>query len=280
VTNIKFPLNPYSLDGDQIDPAASLSLGAIKIRYPSLDEIRKVAEPLIFEFPFPQNEQALGNEIEELKELEAHREDELTDCNDRCRERRKLSLFLKERACGDGFDQQHKVGGKEIKTGGDLARWFENDTPLLGGWMALNALLRESPKPPTQQAEIWAALNVSIHAAIIAAWHYKWMEPQTRLKPRPSEVDSSLTVLYAKQGQGNFSGVPRHPTYPSGHSTVGGATSGALKHFFKDIPWAAEELDNLADNAGVARMWAGIHYRADHKFGVALGNAVSQLVLQ
>lgn len=78
MSSITFPLNPYSLNGNQVDPAASFSLGAMKIRYPSLDEIRKVAKSIIFEFPFPQDQQALSNEIAELKELEAQRKDELT----------------------------------------------------------------------------------------------------------------------------------------------------------------------------------------------------------
>ena len=29
---------------------------------------------------------------------------------------------------------------------------------------------------------------------LLAAWHDKWMEPSSRLKPRPSEVRSALTI--------------------------------------------------------------------------------------
>jgi membrane-associated phospholipid phosphatase len=110
------------------------------------------------------------------------------------------------------------------------------------------------------------------------------MEPLSRLKPRPSEVCPELTVLYAKKPDGtpvlnpnDFSGVPRHPAYPSGHSTVAGASSAILKRFFLGSNDHAQ-LDDLADNAGLARMWAGIHYRADHEFGLALGAAVADLV--
>ena len=280
MTPLAFPPQPYNLPAPQVDPGASLSIGVAKLHMPTLDEIRQTAAPLLHTHPFAPTQLALEDDIAELKELAQMRKATLVACHDKNRERADLSWFLNRRVKGVGIDQQHRVGGPEIETGEDLARWFENDTPLLAGWMALNSLFKESPKPPTLQAEIWAALNLSIHTALLAAWHYKWMEPQTRMKPRPSEVDASLSVLYAKAESGAFSGVPRHPSYPSGHSTVGGATSAVLKHYFCEVPWAAKELDKLADNAGLARMWAGIHYRADHTFGVALGEAVAQLVIQ
>ncbi len=40
------------------------------------------------------------------------------------------------------------------------------------------------------------------------------------------------------------------------------------------------ELDNLADNIGLGRMWAGVHWRSDHTAGLKLGRTVAQLVLE
>ena len=276
-------LPSYALQGPQVDPYASLGLGDHQLRLPSLHEIRKHCDPLLKEYPFPANEAALNADLDELVTLQGLRDSSQIAASTPCRERRPLSTFLKTRPGNTAsFTDQHKVGGPCIQTGADLARWFENDTPLLGGWMALNDLLVKHKRPPTQQAFIWAALNAAISAALLAAWHYKWMEPSPRFKPRPSEVRSALTVLYAHDPSGSpitnpngYAGVPRHPSYPSGHSTVGGATAAILKRFFPDD---AAELDNLADNSGLARMWAGIHYRADHAFGVALGAAVAELV--
>lgn len=276
-------LKAYSLQGSQVDPGASLALGDSRLRFPSLHEIRKHCDPLLDRYPFPADQAALDADLDELITLQGLRETcQIADTSPG-RERRPLSVFLKTRpGAPAGFADQHKVGGPNLETGADLARWFENDTPLLAGWMALNDLLAKHKKPPTQQAFIWAALDAAISAALLAAWHYKWMDPSSRFKPRPSEVRSELTVLYAKDLAGQpianpngYAGVPRHPSYPSGHSTVGGATAALLKKFF---PGDADELDNLADNSGLARMWAGIHYRADHVFGVALGAQVAELV--
>jgi hypothetical protein len=36
----------------------------------------------------------------------------------------------------------------------------------------------------------------------------------------------------------------------------------------------------MADNIGLGRMWAGIHWRTDHLAGMKLGRAVAHLVLQ
>jgi len=283
---LTFPPEPYNLyDKPQVDPGASLSLGDIRIRYPSLAEIRKKVKPLIQEHPFPNDPDKLEADIRELIELKDLRIEKNKIASQTInRVRKPLSIFLSDGTLDKPFHKEHKVADSMIETGEHLARRFENDTPLLGGWMALNYLLADIPKPPTEQAFIWSALNMAIHSALLAAWHYKWMEPSTRLKPRPSEVYPQLTVLYkTNEADGN----PRHPSYPSGHSTVGGATSAVLKHFFgnaKHSSFCADrsistELDNLADNAGLARMWAGIHYRADHEFGLALGAAVAELVL-
>jgi hypothetical protein len=71
-------------------------------------------------------------------------------------------------------------------------------------------------------------------------------------------------------------GTPRHPAYPSGHSTYSAAAAFTLIAFF---PQYAEDLLRLADNTGVARLWAGVHWRSDHTFGQLVGRAVAELII-
>jgi membrane-associated phospholipid phosphatase len=71
-------------------------------------------------------------------------------------------------------------------------------------------------------------------------------------------------------------GTPRHPAYPSGHSTYSAAAARLLIEFF---PRYSEELCRLADNTGLARLWAGVHWRSDHTFGQKVGTAVAELVI-
>ena len=72
-------------------------------------------------------------------------------------------------------------------------------------------------------------------------------------------------------------GTPRHPAYPSSHSTYSAAAAAILSYFF---PAYAEQLTRLADNTGVARLWAGVHWRSDHLFGQSLGRAVASLIIE
>ncbi|HYX26589.1 MAG TPA: phosphatase PAP2 family protein [Thermoanaerobaculia bacterium] len=72
-------------------------------------------------------------------------------------------------------------------------------------------------------------------------------------------------------------GTPRHPAYPSGHSTYSAAAAATLCYFF---PVYSEQLTRLADNTGLARLWAGVHWRSDHRFGQRLGRAVASLIVE
>jgi len=93
-------------------------------------------------------------------------------------------------------------------------------------------------------------------------------------------------------------GAPLHPSYPSGHSVIAGACATVLKAFFDEetyvrnpivpsrdgsrlLPYKGGgltiggELNKLADNIGIGRMMAGIHWRSDHLGGLLLGEAVA-----
>ena len=93
-------------------------------------------------------------------------------------------------------------------------------------------------------------------------------------------------------------GCPLHPAYPSGHSTGIGSTVTMLKALFDEsfvipnpveassdglslVPYSGPpltvggELNKLAFNVGMGRVFAGIHFRSDVLWGNWLGEAVS-----
>jgi hypothetical protein len=108
-------------------------------------------------------------------------------------------------------------------------------------------------------------------------------------------------------------GSPTHPAYGAGHATVAGACVTVLKALFdgdrpikpllcaakrKDgTPWGVVqpshdgtalepcdttddmtvggELDKLASNVGIARNFAGVHWRSDYTASVTLGEEVA-----
>lgn len=210
-----------------------------------------------------------------------------------------VSEFLQIRPVPLGAVTIQQGSGKVIRTGAQLARWFEAETPGLSHRHALNLLLPSSGFSPARQARVWAALDATIYSAVLAAWHYKWYTSRAdvRFRPRPNEVDGTLNVLFdTAPSPAEFrvagdvtpgdnvldlptvaSGVPRHPAYPSGHSTIGAAASRLIAWFF---PAHAVEIEKLGDNVGRARLWAGVHYESDHTAGATLGRAVAELMIR
>lgn len=255
-------------------------------------------------------------EFEELRDLARRRNDPTqVTSTEPGRERLPISMFLQLRPPplrgGGVINMARQDSSPVMSTGSELARFFENNTPGLAHRHALNYLIHDTGWSPPRQALVWSALDVTIYSALIAAWYYKWLSPPgVSRRQRPIEyaiangfadadendADDQFTVLYDRApnttGSGsdghrpNFPpvlgfihsspGTPRHPAYPSGHSTYGGAASELLSFFFPDY---RRELDFLADNTGLARLWAGIHWRTDHTNGIQLGRAVACLII-
>jgi len=271
------------------------------MRVPDLTEIMMVCDPLLGDFPIPPDPEEEIQELLELASLRLHPGALASDVPGR--ERLPLSYFLQLRPqpLGAQINTSRNADTPVIANGLELARWFEAETPGLPHRHALNYLIPQTRMSPPHQARLWAALDVAIYASFLAAWHYKWQSPLIPRRERPSEYLArtdltdgrnrlrALNVIYdfhpAPDGVGYgpdrispipHPGTPRHPAYPSGHSTVGGAASEICSYFF---PQFSDEFDKLADNSGMARLWAGIHYRSDHTSGVAIGRETARLVI-
>jgi hypothetical protein len=81
--------------------------------------------------------------------------------------------------------------------------------------------------------------------------------------PRPSQADPAIKPLI---------GVPNHPSYPSNHACVSTSAGLVLAHFF---PQARSDLQATASEAGLSRIYAGIHYRFDVEAGEEIGRKVA-----
>jgi hypothetical protein len=97
-------------------------------------------------------------------------------------------------------------------------------------------------------------------------------------------------------------GCPTHPSYTAGHATVAGACVTILKAFFDEsfvlsrpvVPDAdgqtlqpysglpltvGNELNKLANNVGIGRNMAGVHYRSDNDESLLLGESIALQML-
>jgi hypothetical protein len=70
---------------------------------------------------------------------------------------------------------------------------------------------------------------------------------------------------------------PNHPSYPSAHACQSGASAEVLGELF---PFDAGALKAQADEAGLSRIYAGIHYRFDVDAGQTLGVTVARAALE
>jgi hypothetical protein len=105
-----------------------------------------------------------------------------------------------------------------------------------------------------------ALMHAAMMDALIGCWDSKY-EYWTL---RPSQADPAISLTFA---------LPNHPSYPSGHSCVSAAAATVLTHVFPD---RAGQVAAWVTDAGLSRMYAGIHYRFDITAGRTLGESVAR----
>ena len=103
-----------------------------------------------------------------------------------------------------------------------------------------------------------------MHAAMMDAQIACWDAKYTYWFIRPPQADKAITLTFA---------LPNHPSYPSGHSCGSAAAATVLSYLFPD---RTTELANWVTEAGLSRIYAGIHYRFDIDAGRTLGNRVGE----
>ena len=291
--------NLYSLHDSPIEPlsgiwATQASILSSTLRIDS-ELIRQTDDPshtyYLPDRPLPGSSQE-QDELDELIELAHLRDNPLAiESTKTSRERRKISSFLLLRPppLGAVVSNHRSESDPLIRTGRELSRYFERETPGLAHRQAVNFLLQLFDWSPVKQAQIWMALDTAIYTGALAAWHYKCHSKRgtsVTYRPRPCELSPDLRVLYdfdrnedsgdGPLRKGTAPGTPRHPAYPSAHSVIASAASELLAYYF---PTYRNDLYDLADNAGMARLWAGVNYRSDHVNGLSLGKAVAHRII-
>lgn len=117
---------------------------------------------------------------------------------------------------------------------------------------------------PPRAARVDALLNVAAFDAMVACWDAKF----TYWAIRPFQLDPDVKPLFQ---------TPAHPSYPAAHGAYSGSQAAILAELF---PTEADALTARADEAGMSRIWAGIHFRTDVVAGLALGREVARLVIE
>lgn len=143
-------------------------------------------------------------------------------------------------------------------------RWCVLNHLLWGEQVADKVLQYRLDTNAPRAARVYALVAVAGFDATIACWDAKY----AYWAARPIHLDPTIKALFP---------TPLHPTYPSGHATIAGATSGVLAQLF---PRDGICFEREAEELAASRAWAGIHFRSDNEDGLTLGRAVAKLVLE
>ena len=148
------------------------------------------------------------------------------------------------------------------------AFWAQNaGTPTTAGFWIQRASDGISQHGLTEReaTHVYALLTATMFDAQIGCWDAK----ETYWFIRPWQADPLITVVAAV-------GKPNHPSYPSGHSCLSSSAGAVLSSFF---PERSAEFAAMVTEAGLSRMYGGIHYRFDIEAGQTLGRSVAQFAM-
>lgn len=167
-----------------------------------------------------------------------------------------------------------------------IARFWSDD-PMLsptppGHWIAIaRIVLDDQDADAVMRADTLARIGIGLADALIACWHAKFefdlLRPVTYIR---AQIDPSFTPILI---------TPPFPEYPSGHSTLSGASAEVLTAMFgPDLAFVdtTHEDDGLparrfasfwaaAEEAGISRLYGGIHFPAAISRGLDQGRCVA-----
>jgi len=163
---------------------------------------------------------------------------------------------------------------------------FWSDDPMLsatppGHWLSIALLIAERDQLGLEQSvDLFARLGIVLSDSFVACWQQKYVydlvRPLTYIRRLiDPEWDTILNT-------------PPFPEYPSGHSTQSGAAAAVLTAIFGE-DFAFEDPSKIADGmklrayssfwdaaneAGISRLYGGIHFRAAIDRGLDQGRCI------
>ena len=171
-----------------------------------------------------------------------------------------------------------------------IARFWSDD-PMLsftppGHWIAIaHDLLDQKKASLDESAEVMMRLGIAMADGFIGCWNakfqYDYVRPVTVIKKL---IDAKWEPLLI---------TPPFPEYPSGHSTESGAAAAVLSSIygenfaFTDRTHVRDGLGErrfpsfqaAAREAGMSRMYGGIHFRAAIERGLEQGRCIAQFTI-
>jgi hypothetical protein len=142
-------------------------------------------------------------------------------------------------------------------------------------------------------ARLFADLNLTFADAVIAFYDAKYHDrvwrPITAIRLADTDANPATT---AEPGWNPLANTPADPAYPGAHSVISQAGASILTHYYgptdritvtsevlPGVTRAFTRFQDAAEEAGISRIYAGVHTRIDHDAGQRLGRAVARFAL-
>ncbi len=143
-------------------------------------------------------------------------------------------------------------------------------------------------------ARLFAVLNLTFADGVIAfydaKYHYLIWRPVTAVRLGDTIGNPAIT---GDPTWTPLATTPADPSYPGAHSVISSAGASVLSSFFgkddqiqvtsdvmKGTVRTFDSYQAVMTEAGLSRIFAGVHTRLDHESGLELGRDVAQLVLR
>lgn len=182
------------------------------------------------------------------------------------------------------YDVSPVIGSPEH----NMALWWRDvpGTTTPGHYMSILKQVLENDKPTLDVAALaYAKAGIMVFDASISNWKTKF----TYYLVRP--VTYIQNVLGHTTWTPSLVNTPPHPEYPSAHSTLSAANAEALTEVFGDnhaftdntfeYMWPGSSrsytsFNAIAEEAGLSRLYGGIHYRNSIEVGFWQGRKVAE----
>ena len=157
-----------------------------------------------------------------------------------------------------------------------------------GHWLSILAVTVNKTNAKLDKAALaYALTGAAVNDGLISCWKGKFQ--YNLLRP--------VTYIRETMGHGEWNsyiGTPAHPEYPSAHSSRSGAAAGVLEKLFGNVgtitdhtydylgyaPRSYSSFNAIAEEAGISRLYAGIHFQPAIDQGLLLGNKVADNIFR
>ena len=170
----------------------------------------------------------------------------------------------------------------------DIALWWadggKTSTPP-GHWLGIAGIVAGNKNLNLgETAQMYAMVSIGMADAFISCWNEKYR--MNLLRP----ISYIRNNFPGNQNWNSFISTPPFPEYPSGHSVASGAAADILtKIFGKNVSFTDDtnvgfgfrarnftSFTQAAQEAGMSRLYGGIHFREAIEKGLAQGKEVSK----